>query len=116
MGFRQNRSVTPKFWGGGRPLEGLGEEWVRVGRPRYCRVQLPLNLGQAFGLRRPTATQSLREAALLRSVLLRRASAGTANSLQPSDADERASSIFAEIISLESAILELMTGRPLNRT
>jgi hypothetical protein len=32
------------------------------------------------------------------------------------DADERASSIVAEIISLESAILELMTGRPPNRT
>ncbi len=32
------------------------------------------------------------------------------------DVDERASSIVGEIISLESAILELMTGRPPNRT
>ena len=32
------------------------------------------------------------------------------------DADERASSIVAEIISLESAILELVTGSPPNRT
>jgi len=32
------------------------------------------------------------------------------------DPDERASSIIAEIISLESAILELMTGRPPNST
>ena len=32
------------------------------------------------------------------------------------DADERASSIVPDIISLESAILELMTGRSPNRT
>jgi len=32
------------------------------------------------------------------------------------DPDERASSIIAETISLESAILELMTGRPPNPT
>ena len=36
--------------------------------------------------------------------------------LLPLSADERASSIVAEIISFESAILELMTGRPPNRT